>query len=112
MRKSPRFAPRPSGGGGYNTADRSPPFPNRRRNPMARKLLLAYLGIAVGALLTPAARAQNPVTLAETFDTADPYRVELKVRLSGRLAIPQEPGKPPQVLPMTGESTLLYDERV
>lgn len=79
---------------------------------MARKLLAAYLGIAVGAILASAARAQNPVTLAETFDTAEPYRVELKVRLSGRLAIPQEPGKPPQVLPLTGGSTLVYDERV
>jgi hypothetical protein len=79
---------------------------------MPRKLLPVYLGIAIGAFFTPSALAQNPVTLAETFDTADPYRVELKVRLSGRLAIPQEPGKPPQVLPMTGESTLIYDERV
>src|SRR5579885_1798030 len=79
---------------------------------MARKLLPACLGFAAAATLAAPVLAQNPVTLAERFDTADPYRVELKVRLSGRLAIPQEKGKPPEVLPVTGESTVLYDERV
>ncbi|HET6575216.1 MAG TPA: hypothetical protein VFG68_16535 [Fimbriiglobus sp.] len=75
---------------------------------MPRKLLAACLVAVVG----PTAAAQNPVTLAERFDPAEAYRVELKVRLSGRLAIPQESGKPPQVLPMSGESTVIYDERV
>jgi hypothetical protein len=79
---------------------------------MSRKLLLTCLGVAIGALAGPAAVAQNPVTLAERFDTAEAYRVELKVRLAGRLAIPREPGKPPEVLPMSGESTVTYDERV
>ena len=75
---------------------------------MPRKLLAASLVAAVA----PVALAQGPVTLAERFDPTEAYRVDLKVRLSGRLAIPQEPGKPPQVLPMSGESTVIYDERV
>lgn len=79
---------------------------------MPCKHLAALLGSVVAALVGPVALAQNPVTLAERFDTTESYRVELKVRLSGRLAIPQEPGKPPQVLPMSGESTVVYDERV
>ena len=37
--------------------------------------------------------------------------MELKVRLAGRLALPVEPGKPPQVVPVIGASTLTYDER-
>lgn len=55
--------------------------------------------------------AQEPITLAERFDPSVAYRVELKVRLAGRLAVPVEKGKPPQILPMVGNSTLTYDER-
>jgi hypothetical protein len=76
---------------------------------MSCKLLLAVVGVTLGAAVAP---GQNPVTLAERFDTNQAYRVDLKVRLSGRLAIPQEKGKPPQVMPMSGESTVVYDERV
>src|SRR5688500_13345910 len=79
---------------------------------MPRKLLTTLLGVAVGALVGSAASAQTPITPAERFDPAEAYRVELKVRLAGRLAVPREPGKPPQVLPMSGESTVTYDERV
>ncbi|HVK16934.1 MAG TPA: hypothetical protein VM533_08285 [Fimbriiglobus sp.] len=79
---------------------------------MACKTLSLFLGVTAGVLAGPDALAQNPVTLAERFDPSTAYRVELKVRLAGRLAVPQEPGKPPQVLPMSGESTVTYDERV
>jgi hypothetical protein len=79
---------------------------------MVRKLLLLCLGIVINTFAMPAAGAQSPVTLGERFDPANPYRVELKVRLSGRLAIPQETGKPPEILTLNGESIVVYDERV
>ncbi|MFL6113210.1 MAG: hypothetical protein ACJ786_17905, partial [Catenulispora sp.] len=34
------------------------------------------------------------------------------MKLTGRLAVPLEKGKPPQVVTLAGESRLLYDERV
>jgi hypothetical protein len=70
------------------------------------------LATLLAFVLGLSAAAQDPVTIAERFDTSIPYRVELQVRLSGRLAIAPEKGKPPQVLPMIGSSTLIYDERV
>lgn len=76
---------------------------------MTSRTLPVLLGCTVLAL--PAA-AQSPIPLVERFDPADPYRVELKVNLSGRLALPGEKGKSPDVLPMSGTSTLVYDERV
>ena len=78
---------------------------------MSHRPLPGFGLLGVLALAAPAL-AQAPITLAERFDPADPYRVELKVSLSGRLALPTEKGKPPEVLPMTGSSTLVYDERV
>jgi hypothetical protein len=54
--------------------------------------------------------AQEPVRLAERFDPADATHVEVKVTLTGRLAVPDDKGKP-QVVPVAGASTLGYDER-
>lgn len=76
---------------------------------MSSRLLLAVIALLAGIGV---AAAQAPITLSERFDPSEPYRVELKVNLSGRLALPTEKGKPPEVLPMTGTSTLVYDERV
>lgn len=66
---------------------------------------------ALVSLSLASAAAQDDVVLAERFDPTDAYRVELKVRLSGRLAIPGESGKIPTVVPMSGSSLLTYDER-
>ncbi|OWK34465.1 hypothetical protein [Fimbriiglobus ruber] len=84
---------------------------------MLSKQLTTCLAVGVGILGLGFARsnvavAQEKVTLVERFDAANPYRVELKVRLSGRLAVAFEKGKPPEVLPFSGSSTLVYDEKV
>lgn len=79
---------------------------------MPRKPLPVSLVLVCGLVSSASLHGQDAITLAERFDPAEPYRVEFRVRLSGRLAIPQEEGQPPQVLPMTGESTVIYDERV
>ena len=87
----------------------APPLRHRSMGKtMPRCLLSTFVGMV---FLSATASAQAPIALAERFDTSEPYRVELKVRLAGRLALPVEPGKPPQVLPVIGASTLTYDER-
>ena len=65
-------------------------------------------------LAGPATFAADPaaVRLAERFDPAAAYRVDLRVDLSGELSVPAADGKPAQTLAMTGRSLLRYDERV
>jgi hypothetical protein len=71
---------------------------------------LALVVAGLTASLCPSASAQDSVTLTERFDPATAYRVELQVRLDGRLALADDAGKQQEV-PLTGTSTLLYDER-
>jgi hypothetical protein len=56
--------------------------------------------------------AQEAGTLTEAFKPGHSYRVDVQVKLSGRLALPQEKGKAPQVVSIAGESRLQYDERI
>lgn len=72
-------------------------------------VLLCLLGYAEPTL--PAA-VQLPIALTERFDSIEPYRVDLKVTISGRLALPTEKGNPPNVMDLNGASSLIYDERV
>lgn len=68
----------------------------------------------VAALLVPALAAGQPaaVRLTEKFDEALPYRVELKTTMAGKLTVPAtEKGRPPEVVPVVGNSHLVYDER-
>ena len=74
-----------------------------RRSPACRTGTLALV------LLAAPVSAQD-VSLAEDFKQA--YRVEVRVKLSGKLAVPVEKGKPPQVLDLAGASRVVYDERV
>ncbi len=51
--------------------------------------------------------------ITESFKPGHTYKVEVRVNLTGRLAMPAtEKGKPPEVLTLTGESRLTYDERI
>jgi hypothetical protein len=56
--------------------------------------------------------AQESVTLAEQFRPGQAYKVDVQVRLTGKLAVPLEKGKPPQLVTLVGVSHLVYDERV
>ena len=51
------------------------------------------------------------IKLAESFDPANPYRVELKTVLSGKLAVPASGIRPASVIAVNGSSTITYDER-
>src|SRR5438874_1128771 len=64
------------------------------------------------ALVNPA-RPQQAVQFAETFPPGHAYKVDVQVRLSGRIALPaQEKGKQPQVVPLSGTSKIVYEERI
>jgi hypothetical protein len=71
------------------------------------------IGFPVVLLLAcgPQAVAQE-VTLAERFEPGHTYKVAAEVRLTGKLAVPVEKGKPPQLVNVVGASRLVYDERV
>jgi hypothetical protein len=62
---------------------------------------------------TPLATAEEPVTLAEKFEPGHLSKVEVSVKLTGKLAVPPtEKGKAPQLVPLSGVSRVVYEERV
>lgn len=78
-------------------------------HPISLRLLafgLTLLGYPVRGF------GQEPVTLAEEFKPGHTYTVDVRVKLAGKLALPQAKGKPPQLMALTGESHLRYDERI
>lgn len=76
--------------------------------------LVSRIALVVGSLVLPAQlMAQEAVALVERFQPGHTYRVDVQVKIDGKLAIPsREKGKPSQVVPMTGVSRLAYDERI
>ncbi|MFO0797298.1 MAG: hypothetical protein U0804_07455 [Gemmataceae bacterium] len=58
------------------------------------------------------ADAQEVVVLSEGFRPNHAYKVDVRVQLSGKLAVPQGKDKAPQLLPVLGSSKVVYDERV
>jgi hypothetical protein len=69
-------------------------------------LLLVYLA-APHAIL-----AQSATPLAERFEPGLRQHVSVRVKLSGELLVPVDKDKPPKKVPMNGESTIEYDERL
>ena len=72
--------------------------------------------IFITSLLIPAlagrGAAQDPVILTEKFEPGHVSKVDVAVKLSGKLAVPTEKGKPPKLVPLTGNSHITYEERV
>jgi hypothetical protein len=72
--------------------------------------------VLITLLLTPALAGRGPaqetVVLAEKFDAGHASRVDVGVKLSGKLAVPVEKGKPPKLVTLTGRSRVAYEERV
>ena len=70
------------------------------------------LVVLVFASLSGRAVAQE-VTLAEPFKPGHTTKVEIQVKLTGKLALPStEKGKPGQLVTVAGTSKLAYEERV
>jgi len=78
------------------------------RTPRLARVLLLVAGVA----LPTRADAQEAVTLSEGFRPNHAYKVDVRVQLSGKLAVPQGKDKAPQLLPVLGSSKVVYDERV
>jgi hypothetical protein len=73
---------------------------------------LCVLAAFVLPALGGSARAQ-PVTLAEGLKPDGACRVEVRVKVAGKLALPTtEKGKPPQPVTLSGTSKVVYEERV
>jgi len=88
----------PLKGGGQKT----PAFLSRV--PAFALLLLASLGVPAAA---------QEVTLAEPYKPGHTTKVEIQVKVTGKLALPStEKGKPGQLVTIAGTSKLTYEERV
>ena len=74
------------------------------------RVLLPLLMFAADA--SPVSGQAPAVTLREQFSPDTLTRVRLESNLSGRLAVPQDGKKTPDVLPFNGKSVLEYDERL
>jgi hypothetical protein len=61
-------------------------------------------------LLSAPLHAQD--ALNEHFKPGHAYSVDVQVKISGKLSLPVEKGKPPQLVPVEGASRLVYDERM
>ena len=70
---------------------------------------LAVLVLGAAAAL---AGAQDSVALAEKFGPDHLSKVEVAVKLTGRLALPAGKDKTPEVVTLTGTSRVRYDERI
>jgi hypothetical protein len=73
--------------------------------PLRILTLVALLGFA------PFALAQDAVKFSEKFDGSAPYRVELKVTMTGKLVLPGGKDQPSTTVALDGSSTVSYDER-
>jgi hypothetical protein len=81
--------------------------------PTASVLRCLLLALPVLAPLAADAAAQEAVTLAEAFKPGHTTRVEVRVKLAGKLALPSaEKGKVGQLVSVAGTSKLTYEERV
>ncbi len=71
-------------------------------------LSLALLLLSLG---TPALAQE--IAIAEPFKPGHTTKVEVQVKLTGKLALPStEKGKPAQLVPVVGQSKLTYEERL
>lgn len=78
-----------------------------------RTALFPYIALPLVASLTTSAVAQEAVTLAESFKPGHTTKVEVQVKLTGKLALPStEKGKAGQLVAVTGTSKAVYDERL
>jgi hypothetical protein len=56
--------------------------------------------------------AQESIRLVEEFPPGHTSRVEVTVKLTGKLVVPLEKGKAPQLVSLSGSSRVVYDERL
>jgi len=76
---------------------------------MITRLTLPALAMCMFASL---ATAQEAITLQEKFDPGHTSKVEVIVKLTGKLAVPLQKGKAPELVSIAGISRVAYEERV
>ncbi|MBY0461325.1 MAG: hypothetical protein K2V38_28750, partial [Gemmataceae bacterium] len=77
------------------------------------KLCRSALSLLVWVTGSSALVAQEAVTLAEPFKPGHTTKVEVAVKINGKLALPGTgKDKPAQLVPVTGASKLVYEERL
>ena len=64
------------------------------------------------ALCSSRASSQEAITLTEKIDPNHVSKVDVGVNLTGKLAVPNEKGQAPQLVAITGNSRVVYEERV
>jgi hypothetical protein len=79
---------------------------------MSRPIHACRIGILLVLWSSGRLLAQDAVTLAEKFEPGHVSKVDVAVNLTGKLAVPAEKGKAPQLVPVTGRSRVSYEERV
>lgn len=81
--------------------------------PSALSLSRFCFPLLLLATLARAAGGQEAVTLAEPYKHGHTTKVDVQVKLTGKLALPStEKGKEAQLVPVVGASKLVYEERV
>ena len=64
------------------------------------------------ALFPGRVSSQEAITLTEKTDPNHVSKVDVAVKLTGKLAVPTEKGKAPHLVAITGNSRVVYEERV
>jgi hypothetical protein len=72
---------------------------------------VAFAGLLLCSLVG-STTAQEAITLTEKFPVDQVSKVDVAVKLTGRLALPPQKGKTPEVVMLAGTSRLTYDERI
>ncbi|MBP3953959.1 hypothetical protein J8F10_01405 [Gemmata sp. G18] len=71
------------------------------------------LSVLLLTVLADRVRAQDAIALVEPFKPGHTTKVEVQVKLTGKLALPStDKGKAPQLVPVLGTSKLTYEERL
>src|SRR5687767_9640719 len=78
-------------------------MPTHRLSRPSGFLFLLVLGSPV---------AGQEVTLSEPFKPGHTTSVDIRVKVTGKLSLPTEKGKPPQIAELVGTGKLVYDERL
>jgi len=71
---------------------------------------MRFSSVLAALLASSQVNAQD--AFAEHFKPGHAYSVDVQVKITGKLSLPVEKGKPPQLVPVEGASRLVYDERM
>ena len=83
--------------------------PAMRASPIFNWITLPSLALWAFAAL---AGAQDAVVLHEKYEPGHTSKVDVVVKLTGKLAVPLQKGKAPELVTIAGVSRVTYEERV